>query len=117
MSIKPFSQWVPATLDFSAQLVGQRDFEPWQSLYGPEHVQSAVGTERWQALRAIAPKSAEKLVSEVDAVCDLSSPLATARCMYPLTMYHGSGASDPPLITTGIYLEWQEVKWIHEDTL
>ena len=117
VSIRPFSQWAPDSVSFSAKLVGQRNFEPWQSLYGIEHVQSSLGPQRWSALTAIQPKSAEKLVAEIDAKCDLASPLATARCMYPLTMFHGPNVGDEPLISTGIYLEWQEVKWLEEDDM
>ena len=119
VSIRPFEQWKPAGLAFSAKLSANRNFDSWILLYGAEHVETVLGTERWDALmeassKPSSSKSHESLIGEVDVRCDLTSVTESARCMYPLTLFHGVAPDDQPLITTSIFLEWQEIRWLDE---
>jgi hypothetical protein len=115
VKITPFEQWKPAGLQFHARLTSLRSFVPWVRLYGEDHLQMVLGNERWDELQSIQPQREEKLVGDVRAACDLASMTETTRCMYPITLFEGLDASQPPLISTDLFLEWQEIRFLDDE--
>ena len=115
VSILPYEQWQPTKIKFAAKLTAIRDFTPWTALHGSDHVESILGTQRWQLLGSLSAKTNEKFIGEVEGACDLTNTRTAARCMYAKTLFNGPNEGDAPLVESGVFLQWQDIKYLGED--
>ncbi len=53
----------------------------------------------------LQPMSGERLFADVNMVCDLTLQRDRVLCLHPLTL-----VMEPTLLSSSIYLEWQQVK-------